>query len=760
MKKYWISTFGCQMNISDSERIASTMQSMGFRLAPDEKEADFIIVNMCSVRQSAVDRVYGQANNLRRLKRRHKALKTILTGCVLGVDKEKMSKIFDFILDKNDMQNWPAIISNKPLARKKDYLKIDPVYGSEIRAFVPISNGCDNFCTYCAVPYTRGKLVSRNHKDILKEVKDLVKREYKEIWLLGENVNSYVSPMNKNFDFAELIKEIDKIKGDFWLRFTTPHPKYFSGKLIEVLARSNKFAPYLNLPMQSGDDTILKKMNRPYTAKKYKELVNGLRFAFEKYREGTDKILGISTDMIVGFPTETKIQFDNSERAMQELEFDMAFLSEYSPRPQSFCYKNVPDDVAKKDKEIRKEKLNDILRKTALKKNQEFLGKTIPVLVYKKEKEYYIAETRQNKPIRFKSPENGLEGQFVNVRVNKVSPWSMEAEFVSVSNSRKAKLVVIVGPTASGKTDLAIRLAKKFNGEIVSADSRLVYKGMDIGTAKPQKDKEKKGGYYVKGIKHHLIDILAPNEEFNAALFKERAIGAINKIVEAGKTPFLVGGTGLYIKAITDNLDFPKIKPDLKLRKDLEKKSAEELFEIYKKLDTNGAEKIDKNNKRRLVRAIEVCKITGKPFWQERKKQEPIYDILQLGIKVSKKELDLRITSRVKKMIKAGLEKEVKKLSNKYGFKLAPMQTIGYSEWSSAVEGPASAKGSGEAKPAVASKFAKATPDKKAMAGEKIIKNTIGFAKRQAVWFKKEKDIKWIKDYKQAEAKIKKFLSK
>jgi len=738
MKKYWISTFGCQMNISDSERIAATMQSMGFQSAFEVKEADFIIMNMCSVRQSAVDRVYGQFNNLRRLKRRNKALKIILTGCILEKDKEKMLEVFDYVLDKNDMQNWPAIIFEKPLKRKTDYLKIEPVYESLIRAFVPISNGCDNFCTYCAVPYTRGKLVSRNHKDILKEIKNLIKKNYKEIWLLGENVNSYVSPIDNQFDFTSLIKEIDKIKGDFWLRFTSPHPKYFSDKLVEALAKSIKFAPYLNLPMQSGDDVVLKKMNRPYTVKKYKELVSKLRNSFEKYREKEDKILSISTDMIVGFPTETKEQFNNTAKAMQEIEFDMAYLSEYSPRPQSFCYKNIKDDVLKKDKEKRKEELNEILKKTALKKNIEFLNKIIPVLVYKKEGEFYLAETRQNKPVRFKFKDIKLDGQFVNVKVIKVSPWSMEGEFIDIVNQEKPKLITVVGPTASGKTDLAIKLAKKFNGEIISADSRLVYKGMDIGTAKPLKDAGKRSGYYVRGIKHYLIDMLDPDEEFNAALFKEKAIEVINLILKSGKIPFLVGGTGLYIKAVVDNLDFPKIKPNKKIRNDLEKKSVAELFEIYKKLDIIGSQKIDKNNKRRLVRAIEVCKITGKPFWQERKKQDSIYNVLQLGIKVNKKELENRISQRVEKMIKTGLEKEAKKLSKKYGFKLPPMQTIGYSEWENYFNNTIS-------KPEVE---------------EKIIQNTISFAKRQVTWFKKENDIKWIKDYKQAEKRINKFLEK
>ena len=270
MKKYWINTFGCQMNRSDSERIAAVFESMGCQPSLVINQADFVIVNMCSVRQTAVDRVYGQNNNLKRLKRANKGLKTILTGCILKADKAKMAEIFDFVLDKKDLGNWPAILNKKaePSA-VKNYLEITPIYENKIQAFVPISNGCDNFCTYCAVPYTRGHLVSRNYKSILKEIRNLAKAGYKEIWLLGENVNAYLSPGKEHIDFANLIVEIDKIEGDFWLRFTSPHPKYFSANLINVLAKSKKLAPYLNLPMQSGDNNILKKMNRPYTIESY-----------------------------------------------------------------------------------------------------------------------------------------------------------------------------------------------------------------------------------------------------------------------------------------------------------------------------------------------------------------------------------------------------------------------------------------------------------------------------------------------------------
>jgi len=300
------------------------------------------------------------------------------------------------------------------------------------------------------------------------------------------------------------------------------------------------------------------------------------------------------------------------------------------------------------------------------------------------------------------------------------------------------KLIVILGPTASGKTDLAIKLAHDFNGEIVSADSRQVYKEMDVGTAKPfQRPKTKrKRIYLVKGIPHYLIDIIYPNKEFNAAIYKKLAIKIIKNIQKRRKLPFLVGGTGLYISSVIDNLKFPKVAADKRLRKKLERKSIKELFKIYKKLDPEGTKFIEKENKRRLIRAIEVCKITNKPFSQLRKKGEPLFDILQIGIDLPKDALRKRIRKRVKEMIKLGLEEEVKKLTEKYSWNLPSLQTIGYQEWREYFEGKISLN----------------------EVEEKIFCHTWQYARRQITWFKRDKRIKWIKTYPQARKLVREFL--
>jgi len=295
------------------------------------------------------------------------------------------------------------------------------------------------------------------------------------------------------------------------------------------------------------------------------------------------------------------------------------------------------------------------------------------------------------------------------------------------SGFQKPKIIVILGPTASGKSELAIKIAKKFNGEVISADSRQVYKGMDIGTAKAIGTK--------LGIPHYLIDIVYPNQEFNVAIYKKLAIKTIKDIQKRRKLPILVGGTGLYIQAVVNNIEFPKVPPQKKLRKKLEKKSVKELFVIYKKLDPAGAKFIEKENKRRLIRAIEVCKVTGKSFWEQRKKGKPLFDILQIGIKLPKEKLRERIIKRVKKMFKLGLEKEVKNLVKKYGW-IPPLQTIGYQEWKEYLEGKINKN------------------DVKNL----IIQHTIQFTKRQMTWFKKDQRIHWINNQKEAEELIKEFL--
>jgi tRNA-2-methylthio-N6-dimethylallyladenosine synthase len=347
------------MNKSDSERIATVLQENKFKEASNLNEADLILVNMCSVRQSAVDRVYGLIPKLKALKTKNKKLKTILTGCILKEDRKKLSKKFDLIFDIKKLPLFSKILKENrsygPVCRSKtslenncDYLKIQPKYQTFPKAFVPISTGCNNFCSFCVVPFTRGKEISRPAKEIILEIKNLIKRGYKEIVLLGQNVNSYCSfsPLlaKKRINFPALLKLIDQLPGDFQISFLTSHPKDFSEELIEVISKSKKIKKEIHLPVQSGDNQILKKMNRGYTREEYLNLIKKIRKKIPNVK--------ISTDIIVGFPSETKKQFENTVDLVKKAKFEKIYVAKYSPRKGTVAAK-MKDNVSLKEKKRR-----------------------------------------------------------------------------------------------------------------------------------------------------------------------------------------------------------------------------------------------------------------------------------------------------------------------------------------------------------------------------------------------------------------------
>ncbi|OGZ31800.1 MAG: tRNA (adenosine(37)-N6)-dimethylallyltransferase MiaA [Candidatus Niyogibacteria bacterium RIFCSPLOWO2_12_FULL_41_13] len=297
----------------------------------------------------------------------------------------------------------------------------------------------------------------------------------------------------------------------------------------------------------------------------------------------------------------------------------------------------------------------------------------------------------------------------------------------------KLKIIAIVGPTSSGKSALAVKLAKKFRGEIVSADSRQIYKGMDVGTAKPTKKE-------LKIVPHYLIDIKNPNQNYTLSQYKNDAIKAINKIIKRGKIPFLAGGTGLYIDAVIDNLEIPQVKPNQKLRKKLEKeietKGLKYVFDKLVSLDPESAYIIDPNNPRRVIRALEITLLTNKPFSQQRKKGEPLFHTLKIGLALPPEKLQERINKRVDLMLKNGLLKEVKNLLIKYGSKPIAFDAIGYRE--------------------IIDYFRGKIPREEVI--NLIKKNTWRFAKRQMTWFKRDKNICWIDSEKQAEKLARRFI--
>jgi tRNA-2-methylthio-N6-dimethylallyladenosine synthase len=433
------------MNYSDAERVSTVLDSFGFQKTEKETEADIICVIACSVRQHAVDRIFGKVKKWQGKPR----LTTILSGCVLEKDQPKLVKAFDLIFEIKDINKLADFIKNKFKIEQKpenyeEYLSIIPTYDSEFRAFVPISTGCDNFCTYCAVPHTRGREKSRPMSDIINEIKNLIKNDYKEITLLGQNVNSYgqdisassramrvdlkgiasrqksgrlsQAPCNDNNHFIELIQKIDKIPGHYHVYFYSNHPKDMSDELIEALSKLKHFPHYVHLPLQSGSNQIIQAMNRHYTKKQYLALVKKIRQAMPD--------VTLTTDIIVGFPNETKKQFEDTVKVMKKVKFDMAYISQYSPRPGTVSAK-IKDDISKEEKQNREKILQKTLADTALEQNQKLVGKTIKVLIDEAKKDKLYGRTEGYKVVEIKKSPTIRISDFVKVNIKSVTAWKL-----------------------------------------------------------------------------------------------------------------------------------------------------------------------------------------------------------------------------------------------------------------------------------------------------------------------------------------------
>ena len=408
------------MNISDAERVSAVLENIKYRKTQNINEADLVVVVMCSIRQSAVNRVHGLVEKFKKIK----PTITVLTGCILKKDRKKFIEGFDYVLDIRNIKKLPEILNKKSESNSGNYLNITPKCSSKFSANVPIMTGCNNFCSYCVVPYTREREISRPAKEIVSEIKNLIKNNYKEIWLLGQNVNSY---KDKNINFPELLKMINNIPGNFWIRFTSSHPKDFNSEVINALATGQKITPYLNLPIQSGDDKVLKAMNRHYTVNNYKNKIKKLRKKIPN--------ICLSTDVIVGFPNETKKQFGNTIKLFKEIKFDMAYINKYSPRAGTAAAK-LKDNISIAEKKRREKVLTEMLKQTALEKNKRFVGKESIVLIENKNKDYWIGKNEQYKTVKIyqvKSAKDSVQpkiGQFNRVKITEALIWSLKGELI------------------------------------------------------------------------------------------------------------------------------------------------------------------------------------------------------------------------------------------------------------------------------------------------------------------------------------------
>ncbi len=467
--KYFLLTLGCQMNISDSERLTTVLEKMGYSLAEKEEEADLLGVIACSVRQKAIDKVYMKIHKWNRMKERRPVV-TFLTGCVLPADREKFLKLFDLIFTTNEIPDLPSLLSQygvvtpfslqgentqrsslqkaesfpslAVIAREKgteeersvlDRLwEIAPTFHSPFEAFVPIQNGCDKFCTYCAVPFTRGREVSRPSGEVVAEIETLLERGYRSITLLGQNVNSYgLDKKGHELSFAELLDEIgrkaDATRRRLWIYFTSPHPRDMGRDVTDVIARHDSLAKQIHLPLQSGDDEILRRMNRKHTVADYREIISYIR---KKLPAAT-----LFTDIITGFPGETEEQFEHTRKVLEEMDFNMAYIAIYSPRPGTVSAR-WKDDVPMKVKKARLHRLTEVLEKSALAANETLLKHALPVLVTGKDRKngYLAGHTEGRIPVRFASPagDTSLIGRFAEIRITSVTPFSMEGELIHV----------------------------------------------------------------------------------------------------------------------------------------------------------------------------------------------------------------------------------------------------------------------------------------------------------------------------------------
>lgn len=451
------------MNKSDSERVRTVVEGMGYRWTDNEEEADLLGVLACSVRQKSIDKVYSRIARWNKWKNSRNVL-TFVSGCVLPADREKFLKLFDFVFTMSELPELPDMIRqygvvNKfaakpfevaagkdeqahlksftagipklvllPVEKIRDFWSLQPTYVSEYEAFIPIQNGCDKFCTFCAVPYTRGREISRPSGEILGEIKQVVEKGYKAITLLGQNVNSYgLDKHGAEMTFPDLLRSIgeygNKSGKEFWVYFTSPHPRDMSDEVLETVASYDCLAKQIHLPVQSGDDKVLIRMNRKHTISDYGKIITSIR----RLLPGAT----IFTDIIVGFTGETDQQFNNTRKLMADVKFNMAYIAAYSPRPGA-ASSRWDDDIPVHVKKQRLHVLTEELTRHTTVYNRTLLGKTLKVLVTGKDRKpgYLSGITEGRIVVRFAPQAPMAPGTFVWLNITSTAAYSVEGELV------------------------------------------------------------------------------------------------------------------------------------------------------------------------------------------------------------------------------------------------------------------------------------------------------------------------------------------
>ena len=430
-KKYFLRTYGCQMNVHDSEEIKYYLEQLGFNSVDVLEDADIVVLNTCAIRENAKDKVFGYLGRCKHLKKTKKDLIICVCGCLVQQPSEveeiiKNHKYIDIVIGTHNLSELPDKILQCSGKQEVDvYSNSDKVFenvkysrDSKISAWINIQLGCDKFCTYCIVPFTRGRERSRKIEEILKEVKELKEKGYLEITLLGQNVNAYGKDLNLSYDFATLLEETAKI-GIPRIRFVTSHPWNFTEKMIDVIAKYENIMPYIHLPIQSGSDEILKKMNRRYTVSEYKKLFDSIKNKVPN--------VSITTDIIVGFPNETEEDFQKTLDIVNYCKFDGAYTFIFSKRVGTVAAL-MEDKVSLEEKEKRLHKLNELVNKYSLESNQKYLNKDVEVLVTGKSDRgdnKVCGYTDTMKLVNIVGSED-LIGKIVNVKITDAKSFSLD----------------------------------------------------------------------------------------------------------------------------------------------------------------------------------------------------------------------------------------------------------------------------------------------------------------------------------------------
>jgi len=419
--KYYIWTIGCQMNKAESQRVADYLELLGYQATHILSSANLVVLNTCVVRQSAESKVIGMLGYLKGMKNNTSNLAIIVTGCFVDSDVKKLESTFPYVDlffkpgTYDQLLNW----AEKQGVGTTDYgagLSLNKDVA--VTALVPIIQGCNNFCSYCIVPYRRGRERSRPIEEVVCEVTGLVKRGVREVTLLGQNVNSYGHDLPEQPELGDLLTELNHVDGLTRIRFLTNHPKDMSRKLIQDIASLDKVCEYISLPLQSGDNDVLKAMQRGYTVEQYRQLVGNIRNYIHE--------VALSTDVIAGFPNEGEEQFERTLAMLEEIRFDTVHVAAYSPRPDTIASREYEDNVSP---EIKKNRLNRVERlqaKIANEINSQLTGKTVEILVEGNKGGKWYGRTRSNKLVFFVSGADCL-GRLIDVTITKTSPWALQA---------------------------------------------------------------------------------------------------------------------------------------------------------------------------------------------------------------------------------------------------------------------------------------------------------------------------------------------